>query len=232
MKKWLSGAALLIILIVVWQSDWVTEARSNNVDYFIDTLFEEMGYFLLFVTIPLMILQNIFTLFPVLLIIVVHLLSFGVIEGAVYSLIGTLLGALACFYLVKHFNHRISERIWSKRKEKFDRYYRWISEYGVCMIIVLRSIPVFPSNLISAAAAFTPINWKAYFWSSLFGNLSMVWLLSLLSSPLWIEDVASDSFLIWAIAGFVLYCVIILTYYFRKMVLTKKYTSVPERKLS
>ncbi|RNA69444.1 TVP38/TMEM64 family protein [Alteribacter keqinensis] len=214
MKKWLILAVLLGLFTVAWQSDWVSAARSNNVEYFIDTLFEDMGYGLLLVTIPLMIIQNVITLFPVVLIILVHIMAFGVFEGGLYSLAGTVLGAWVCFLLVKYFNFNWTERIWNKRKSSLSRYYRWIKEYGVFTIVALRSIPVFPSNLISFAAAFTPISLKAYIWSCVVGNLSMIWLLSLLTAPLWLES--NDAFYTTFLSGYVLFALTVAGFYLRK----------------
>lgn len=176
-----------------------------------------MGYALLFITIPLMIVQNVLTLFPILLVIIVHIMAFGIFEGGFYSLTGTVLGALTCFLLVKYVNFNWVDRLWEKRQDRMERYYRWINEYGVFMIVILRSIPIFPSNLISIAAAFTPIRLRAYLWSCLVGNMSMIWLLSLLSAPLWLHTISNENVYMTMFTGYILFSLVIISFYLRKV---------------
>ncbi|PYZ98152.1 hypothetical protein CR205_06030 [Alteribacter lacisalsi] len=231
MKKWIAFALLLTALALLWQTDFVTAARNSNTEFFTDTLFEQWGPFLLAVTIPLMIVQNIFTLFPVLLVIVVHNLAFGFFWGSIFSLAGTVAGALACFYIVRYFNVGWVRKVQEKNEEKFEKYYRWIKKYGVMMIIVLRSVPVFPSNIISAAAAFTPIGSRSYFWSCVFGNTSMVWLLSLLSAPVWAGD-AEGSFVSWLLAGYLAYCAMLLLFFVQQEVSSRRIRTVRKQRIS
>ncbi|TMW73343.1 TVP38/TMEM64 family protein [Alteribacter natronophilus] len=225
MKKWLLLISILAALVLLWQTDFIKAARNSDTAFFTETLFSQWGMFLPLVTIPLLVIQNIFTLFPVLIIIIVHNLAFGFAGGALISFTGTLAGALACFYLVRYFNVGFIRKIQEKHEQKFERYYRWISRYGVMMIILLRSIPVFPSNIISAAAAFTPIRSGAYFWSCVFGNLSMVWLLSLLSAPVWAGE-EHASLVSWLFAGYVLYCAGLLVFFIRQEVERRKIRTV------
>ncbi|WP_198154968.1 TVP38/TMEM64 family protein [Salisediminibacterium beveridgei] len=183
-------AVVLLILagLILWRWDWVMALRDNNLSYFTDDLFAQWGYGILFFTIPLMIVQNVVTLFPILILIVFHFIVFGVWGGMLFSLIGTVSGALLCFYLARFVAGKWFQRYWSKNEKKLEKVIQAISKYGVYMIVFLRSIPVMPSNLISVAAAASPIRERSYVYSTIFGNVAMIGVLSFLSAPLWVDE--------------------------------------------
>jgi len=200
-------------LFIIFNWEWVTQLRQENLSYFTEELFAELGYGLLLITIPLMMIQNVVTLFPIVLIIMIHFISFGMTLGFLFSLIGTSIGAMLCFWLTRSASEKFVEKYWKKKEEKLSYILNSISHYGVFMIVFLRSIPIMPSNLISIAAGVSPIRFRAYVWSTVLGNISMVWLLSLLSAPLWIEDNHYLGYLV----GYLFFALVVLIYYFMKL---------------
>ncbi|WP_416150649.1 TVP38/TMEM64 family protein [Salipaludibacillus sp. HK11] len=205
-------AVVASILLVVFNWEWVIQLREDNLSYFTDELFAELGYGILFITIPLMMIQNVVTLFPILILIMIHFISFGMLGGFVFSLIGTCLGAMVCFWLTKSASEKFVQKYWNKNEEKLSYIFNLISSYGVFMIVFLRSIPVMPSNLISIAAGLSPINQRTYLWSTVLGNISMVWLLSLLSAPLWMRDNQYIPYLV----GYLLFATAVAIFYFSR----------------
>lgn len=201
-------SASIILVILNWE--WVMHLRDENLSYFTDELFEELGYRILFFTIPFMMIQNVVTLFPIVILIMIHFISFGTIYGFLFSLIGTSLGALLCFWLTRTVSENTVQKYWRKKEGKLSYILDSISSYGVFMIVFLRSIPVMPSNLISIAAGVSPIGYRAYVWSTILGNISMVWLLSLLSAPLWVED----NHYLGYFSGYLLFVAVVIIYYF------------------
>ncbi|WP_280771902.1 TVP38/TMEM64 family protein [Salipaludibacillus daqingensis] len=213
MKK--TAMILLIstsLLLVIFNWEWVMQLREENLSYFTDELFPELGYRILLITIPLMMIQNVITIFPIIILIMVHFISFGMIFGFLFSLIGTSLGALLCFWITRTVSEKTIQKYWKRKEEKLSYILDLLSSYGVFMIVFLRSIPIMPSNLISIAAGVSPINDRAYAWSTLLGNISMVWLLSLLSGPLWINENQYFGYLV----GYVIFSLFVLLFYFMK----------------
>lgn len=187
-KMGIAVILLLLVVLIVWRWEWVMALRNDNLSYFTDELFDQWGYGILLFTIPLMIVQNVVTLFPILILIVFHFVVFGVWGGMLFSFIGTVAGALLCFLLARFAAGNWIERYWEKNEVKLEHVIQSISRYGVYMIVLLRSIPVMPSNLISIAAAASPIRYRSYVYSTIFGNLSMIGILSFLSTPLWVDE--------------------------------------------
>ncbi|MBU9721391.1 MULTISPECIES: TVP38/TMEM64 family protein [Bacillaceae] len=199
---------ILFIIFIDW--DVIKIFMEQDIEYFTSgALLDELGYGLLWVTLPLMIIQGVVTLFPILIIILLHFVSFGLTWGFLFSLIGAIIGALVCYWLTDTLSSKWVDRFWGKREKTLNKILGWIHKYGVLVIVVLRSIPVMPSNLISIAAALSPVTSLQYFWSTILGNISMVWILSLLAAPLWI----SDSYFLPYLIGYIIYCIAVAGYY-------------------
>ncbi|WP_096188956.1 TVP38/TMEM64 family protein [Evansella halocellulosilytica] len=216
MKSALLFILLIVILFIFIDSEWIQQLRSENIDYFTNELFDEMGYGMLFVTIPLMAVQGVLTFFPVIVLIIIHFFVFGIVEGFLFSMVGTSLGALFCFWLSRSLSERYVNRMWKKKTKTLQKLMYAISQYGVFIIVFLRSLPFMPSNLISIAAAFSPINSRQYILSTIFGNLSMVWLLSILALPLWYGGESSSTYVIAYLVYAALLVGILAIQFFRK----------------
>ncbi|MGO4886827.1 TVP38/TMEM64 family protein [Anaerobacillus sp. MEB173] len=181
--KWI--ILIMFVILVVWllNTDEMKNLTDENIYYFTEELREQVGYSMLWITIPLAILQGVVTAFPFILILIIHISLFGLVQGIFFSWIGSLIGALVCFVLSRYFFDEVTHKLWDERKKNHQKWRPFIDLYGVWAIILLRSIPVIPSNVISIMAALSPIGIKAYFWSTVVGNKSMIWLLTLISSP-------------------------------------------------
>jgi uncharacterized membrane protein YdjX (TVP38/TMEM64 family) len=125
-------------------------------------------------------------------IVIIHILSYGLWPGLFFSWLAAHLGSILCFLLARHFLQDWSQKMWNKHQEKYKRAFDYVDRYGFWGLILLRSIFFMPSNIISILGALSPISFKHYFWSSLIGNIPMVILLAVLSSPFVIND--SDRF--------------------------------------
>lgn len=199
MKKLFLFLTLVIVIIWLFQQDWVS--RVFDEELFIEEIQEAVSYEVLWVTLPLHILQGVVTIFPFITLLIVHLLVFGFWEALVFSWIGSMLGSIVCFYLGRFFFHDYFQKIWQKNYTRYQKWIQWADQYGMWGLILLRHIPVLPSNLISLIGAFSPIRQGTYIWSSILGNLSMVWLYSLFSYGVSLPS--GFSFYLWGYIVFV-----------------------------
>ncbi|QKS71326.1 VTT domain-containing protein [Paenalkalicoccus suaedae] len=192
MKKYMILLLCVVtVAVLITQWDTISELRSEDATVLADSLFDRYGYWMLLLTITLTIIQNVITIFPILIIITIHFLVFDVTTAFIATAIATTIGASVCYLLAKYAGQRFVERFWQKRQETANRVVELLTTYGVLMLIILRSLPFMPSNVISVAAAVTPMRTSTYMIGSALGNISMVWLLSLLVAPLWAESFTS-----------------------------------------
>lgn len=171
---------VIIALGIAWmlRLEWVQAALNDEQSLF-GYITEGTSYEILLITIPLFILQGVISVFPFITLLLIHIHVFGFWEGLLFTWIGSFLGAITCFYLGRFFAFDYFEKMW---ENNFERYKKWIQlseKYGLWGIVILRHVPILPSNIISLIGAFSPMKQGAYIISSVIGNLSMAWLYTL-----------------------------------------------------
>ncbi|PRO64445.1 TVP38/TMEM64 family protein [Alkalicoccus urumqiensis] len=141
------------------------------------------------ISIPLFLFQNIITIFPVLILIVLHLLILPPFEALLTASLAASAGAWLCFKMVRLFGEGWLRSWWtSSDNKRRRRLMGWMERYGMAAVIAARSIPVLPGSLISAAAAAVPMSEKTYVAGSSVGTISMVLFFSIISMPVWYPD--------------------------------------------
>ncbi|AIQ65482.1 L-seryl-tRNA selenium transferase [Paenibacillus stellifer] len=139
---------------------------------------------ILLVTIPLAVFQSLIGLIPFILLIVLHVSVFHIIGGMLVTwLIGTLAG-LIVFALFRRYLFQWFETRWSRKLRRYDKWQRYLNRYGIWTIVLLRTLPIVPNNIINIMAAVSPVSLSAFIWGTLLGNLSFIWLFGTISSSL------------------------------------------------
>ncbi|WP_020618668.1 TVP38/TMEM64 family protein [Paenibacillus daejeonensis] len=161
----------------------------DNVQEWIETSIEQLikltglhGYSLLLVTFPLALIQGIITIFPFATLLLLHVTSFGWFEGMMISWAAGTMASVACFYLSRTLLSNWIDRRFGERLLKYRKWQTRMNNYGVWVVILLRSLPFVPSNIVSIMAAVSPLKPLAYIWSTTVGMFSQVWLFMLLTA--------------------------------------------------
>ena len=105
-------------------------------------------------------------LFPGIILSFVGAVLFGVVNGTIYNLIGAVIGASLCFFISRLLGRRFVEGLF-----KNTRFYNKIEDNGFNMIFILRLLPMVPYNVLNFVSGVLKINFKDYFFASLFGMI-------------------------------------------------------------
>ncbi|MBW5446242.1 L-seryl-tRNA selenium transferase [Cohnella sp. CFH 77786] len=142
------------------------------------------GTTILAVTFPLAVIQGFLGLFPFSTLILVHITALGVIDGLIASWAAGALSAIVVYLVCKFLFAERFRRKWGHRLERYEKWQTSFDRYGIWAIILLRTLPIMPNNLISFMSSVSPIRASSYVWSSVIGNLSHIWLFGIISSKL------------------------------------------------
>ncbi|MGD9678449.1 MAG: TVP38/TMEM64 family protein [Vulcanibacillus sp.] len=224
-KKWIYIIILFLSLFLIYKLSGFEQIITEKITVFID-IRQEYGYSLLLFTIPLSILQGVLTFFPIITIITFHILIFGLTEGMLFSFIGSFLGSILCFILGRYLFQDWSNKLWQKRKAKYQKWETYFKQYGMWTIILLRTVPLMPSNMISLMAALSPINFRSYLWSSIYGNISMVWLFSIFSLSLTLDEASPITI------GYITYLIVLLVIFLYQRKNRDKYDIYDKQKVT
>ncbi|MGN7763556.1 TVP38/TMEM64 family protein [Paenibacillus sp. 22594] len=174
----------------------MTETINAWIDWLLQTL-GLSGPYILFVTIPLAVLQSLFGFFPLAILIVLHVSVFNVIGGMVISWLACNLGAILTYFLFRRFLFDWFDRKWRSKLKRYDKWQRYLDRYGIWTLVLLRTVPVVPSNIINFMSAVSPIKVPAFIWGTVLGNLSYIWLFGTISSTLVVPREEWNGFLTW-----------------------------------
>jgi uncharacterized membrane protein YdjX (TVP38/TMEM64 family) len=82
---------------------------------------------------------------------------FGVLRGALYAVLGAMLGSGTAFLLSRHVARRVIGD-WLLRRPRFGTIDRAVSAQGLRVVLLLRLSPVMPFNVLNYALGLTMIS--------------------------------------------------------------------------
>jgi len=93
-------------------------------------------------------------------------LAFGEVWGAVYLMVGALLGTSATFTISRYFGRSLVDRM---LKGKFKNLDEKLAKNGFMTILFFRVVPLVPYEVLNYAAGLSKIKFKDYFLATLLG---------------------------------------------------------------
>ncbi|MFD1904201.1 VTT domain-containing protein [Paenibacillus rhizoplanae] len=90
------------------------------------------------------------------------------------------------------------DRKWGYKLKKYEKWQTYLDRYGIWTLVLLRTIPIVPSNIINLMSAVSPMKPAAFcLGGTVLGNLSFIWLFGTLSSSLIVPREDWNGFLLW-----------------------------------
>ncbi|ADC52071.1 SNARE associated Golgi protein-like protein (plasmid) [Alkalihalophilus pseudofirmus OF4] len=175
MKVLLFLVTLLIFKILIFsQNDWFLYLKAGEWIELKRLIGNELIIVLL-ITMGLMIMQNLFSFLPFLVLTMFNIWLFGFFYGYLWSLAGNIIGSVIVFYIARYFSQG---KIFKHNHLKIKKT---IEENGFLVILVSRITPVIPSSIINISCGMSNIKTKDYVLSTMFGHAIFVFVLSILS---------------------------------------------------
>lgn len=142
---------------------------------------ENIGLILI-VMLIVMIIQNVLTVFPLILVISVNIALFGFVGGYLWSWATALIGAVVSFLAARFWLHGyMAPKLNQKWVER-------IENHGFLYIFIARLFPFAPSNVINFAAGSSGVSLKTFIISTMAGNFIFHFLVSLFIMGLMSEN--------------------------------------------
>ncbi|WP_059104951.1 TVP38/TMEM64 family protein [Shouchella shacheensis] len=166
-----SFALALALLIWLLRSEWFAVLNSDNMTM---VEFAETKGFpaLMLASLMLMMVQNLATVVPLALIVVLNVLLFGFLYGYLWSWLTSMAASLLAFYLYRYWLFAlVSSKVnktWRRKMEK----------NGFLYVFFARLIPVMPTSLINLVAGASSISGRHYFLATALGNMIYLLVLS------------------------------------------------------
>jgi uncharacterized membrane protein YdjX (TVP38/TMEM64 family) len=141
---------------------------------------------LLVFTLILMIVQNLFTIIPLILLISVNVSMFGFSGGYIWSWVTSIIGGAVSFFAARYWFQEFFSR-WMKPTLK-DK----IENNGFLVVFAGRIFPFVPTSVVNIAAGLSSISFRPFLYGTILGNMIYFFVLALI--PLGIMNVHMEPY--------------------------------------
>ena len=210
-KNWLIWSSFFILfMFLLLNRQILTYLVNGDVLAIREFLIENLLYAYVFMLV-IMIIQNTFTVFPLLLVITINITLFGFINGFLWSWISSLIAATIVFYSVRYL---FQERLIGKfKKELIEK----VDANGFSYVFQARIFPLVPTSLVNILAGLSTVRFWPFILATTIGNFIYFFVLALIPAGL-LSDNLNETFILVILVG------AILVYYLIKLTV-KKYNS-------
>lgn len=188
-KQWLICIGLLIlVLFFIFNKDLITLLLDGDIDEIRHFLTKNLAYAFLFMLF-IMVIQNSFTVFPLILVISINISLFGFINGFLWSWITSIVASIIVFYGVRYiFQGIIIKKVNTKLIGK-------VNANGFSYVFQARIFPFVPTSLVNILAGLSTIRIAPFTIATAFGNFLYFFVLSLIPAGILKADL--NEYVIW-----------------------------------
>ncbi|MFT8320165.1 MAG: VTT domain-containing protein [Bacillus sp. (in: firmicutes)] len=170
----------------------------------VSSFLKENYYYALIFSLFLMIIQNSFTIIPLLVVISINYYSFGFLYGFIWSWISSILAAIVIFLAVRYWLKDIS------LPKKYADLLEKIESKGIYYVIYGRIFPFFPTSILNIMAGTSTVPLKTFVLGTAIGNFFYFFVLALIPLGFLSSDIHP------AILFLLILCAITLLYSIKK----------------
>lgn len=131
-----------------------------------------------FFTFIIMVIQNSFTVIPLIIIITINYALFGFFNGLIWSWLTSIIAAGIWFYGSRYFFND-----WVQKKANPDLLSK-MEKNGLLFVFQARIIPFVPTSLINILSGLSSITFRHFIIGTMFGNIIFFFVLSLIPAGL------------------------------------------------
>jgi uncharacterized membrane protein YdjX (TVP38/TMEM64 family) len=168
---------ILIIFLVIHNTETFRLLRIGDLDSIIISL-RNTTFSKFFFTFIIMVIQNSFTIIPLIIIITINYALFGFFNGLLWSWLTSIIAAGIWFYGSRYFfNDWVQKKTNSELLSKME-------QNGLLFVFQARIVPFVPTSLINILSGLSSIKFKHFLVGTMFGNLIFFFVLSLIPAGL------------------------------------------------
>ncbi|MFX1238224.1 MAG: TVP38/TMEM64 family protein [Promethearchaeota archaeon] len=144
-----------------------------------------LGFWGIFFFLAVMAIQGLIVPLPSEIVLFATGMIWGWVVGGFMNIIGSVAAGILCFYMSRKGGRPLAERfVGEKGLDLVDEY---ISKNGIKAIIILRSIPVVPFDVISYASGLIDLDVKTYTIGTFIGSIFRAFFWSIFGSILFLD---------------------------------------------
>lgn len=169
--------------VLISLSDWITSIKHGGFDEYIVKLLNDYQQLGPLPGILLPFIESILPVLPLFVIILANSAAYGLLNGFLYSWIGTSLGSIFVFYIVRKLGEK---RIFLKvrNNKQVAKVTTWVEKHGFGPLFLLLCFPFSPSSVINVVAGLSSIRSSQFILAVILGKSVMVFSISYIGDSL------------------------------------------------
>ncbi|WP_419888090.1 TVP38/TMEM64 family protein [Neobacillus niacini] len=167
----------MIIFLVIHHTETFRLLRNGDLDSIIMSL-KDTTFSKFFFTFIIMVIQNSFTIIPLIIIITINYALFGFFNGLIWSWFTSIIAAGIWFFGSRYFFND-----WVQKKTNPELLSK-MEQNGLLFVFQARIIPFVPTSLINILSGLSSIKFKHFMVGTILGNLIFFFVLSLIPAGL------------------------------------------------
>jgi uncharacterized membrane protein YdjX (TVP38/TMEM64 family) len=164
---------ITVIFLVIHNTELFRLLRNGELDSIIQSLKADT-FSKFFFTFIIMLIQNSFTIIPLIIIITINYTLFGFFNGLIWSWITSIVAAGIWFYGSRYFFNDLVQK--KTNPELLGK----LEENGFLFVFQARIFPFIPTSLINILSGLSTIRFKPFIIGTMIGNLIFFFVLSLI----------------------------------------------------
>lgn len=120
---------------------------------------------------------------PLFVFVMANSVAYGLLKGFLYSWIGSSIGSIAIFFLIRKFDQkRIVKKI--KQNKQVVQVTSWVDRHGFGPLFILLCFPFSPSSLINIVAGLSNMSKQQFILAVLLGKAVMIFSIAYIGSSI------------------------------------------------
>ncbi|WP_445506538.1 TVP38/TMEM64 family protein [Niallia sp. 03190] len=165
--------SLLIVYFLFFDTELFQSIQKGEIKT-VSAFLEENIYYALMFSLFIMIIQNSFTIIPLLFVITLNYYLFGFLYGFIWSWFSSILAAMIIFLAVRYW---FQEIVLAK---KYVDLLKRMEARGIYYVIYGRIFPFFPTSILNIIAGISTISFKSFIIGTAIGNFFYFFILALI----------------------------------------------------
>jgi len=173
-----------LFIIFFRYTDIFQAIRQGEIDS-VTSIFKNNLSYALIVSLFIMIIQNSFTVIPLILVITLNFYSFGFFYGFLWSWFSSVIAAMIIFYATRFwFQDFVISKV-QKHQEMLDK----IEQKGMRYVVYGRIFPFFPTSILNIIAGVSNISIRPFTIGTAIGNFFYFFVLALIPYGVFSTDI-------------------------------------------
>ncbi|TGB05265.1 TVP38/TMEM64 family protein [Halobacillus salinus] len=128
-------------------------------------------------------LEAFLPILPLVAFVLANSVVYGLLKGFLYSWIGSVVGAISVFLIIRSLGHKRFFQFITRQKQ-VQKVMKWVEEHGFGPLFLLMCFPFSPSSIINVVSGLSKVNRQQFILAAVLGKSVMIFSIAYVGSSI------------------------------------------------